>query len=71
MSDFESMNRDIFAAKWKQLKGRVRQYWGMLTDDDIEQIAGKREALIGALQEKYSYSRAEAEADIKSFLRGL
>lgn len=63
------MNRDILAGMWKQVKGRIKESWGELTDDEIEQIEGKRDKLAGKLQEKYGYSKMEAESEIDSFLR--
>ncbi|WP_115720401.1 CsbD family protein [Gallaecimonas mangrovi] len=55
------MNRDITAGKWRQFKGKVKAQWGKLTDDDIEQIDGHSERLIGKLQERYGMARDEAE----------
>lgn len=63
------MNKDILGGIWKQVKGRVKESWGELTDDEIEQIEGKRDKLAGKLQEKYGYSKMEAESEIDSFLR--
>ena len=62
------MNRDILEGKWKQLRGEIRETWGELTDDEIDQIAGKRDKLAGTLQEKYGWSRNEAERHIDEFL---
>ena len=62
------MNRDVLEGMWKQLRGKARETWGDLTDDELEEIAGKREKLSGKLQERYGYSRAEAEAEIDRFL---
>jgi uncharacterized protein YjbJ (UPF0337 family) len=56
------VNRDIFEGKWKQFRGRVKQQWGDLTDDDLDRIDGSYDRFIGVLQERYGYSRAEAEA---------
>src|SRR5690606_7700940 len=47
------MNRDIAEAQWKQLKGRLRQQWGKLTDEDLEQIKRRREARAGTIHQKY------------------
>ena len=63
------MNQDILEGKWKQLAGEIRETWGELTDDEIDQIAGKRDKLAGKLQEKYGWSREEAERQIDDFLR--
>lgn len=62
------MNNNVLAGKWKQLRGEVRQHWGKLTDDELDQIAGKRDQLIGKLQEKYGYTREKAEEEINEFL---
>lgn len=62
------MNNDVFEGKWKQLKGRIRETWGELTDDEVDQIQGKHTVLVGKLQEKYGYSREEAEREINDFL---
>lgn len=59
------MNEDILQGKWKQVRGQVRTWWGKLTDNDVEQVAGKSEKLIGLLQEKYGYSRERAEEELK------
>jgi uncharacterized protein YjbJ (UPF0337 family) len=58
------MNRDIFAGKWKQMKGRARQWWGKLTDDELDRIEGHRDRLVGLLQEKYGYTREHAEEEV-------
>jgi len=52
---------------WKQFKGKVKEKWGELTDDEIDQIAGKRDILIGKIQEKYGLAEDEAEKRIKEF----
>lgn len=57
------MNQDIFEGNWKQLKGKMREKWGKLTDDDWDTVAGKKDQLLGKLQERYGYSREEAERD--------
>lgn len=62
------MNEDILEGKWKQLRGAVRETWGELTDDELDQIAGKRDRLVGILQEKYGYTRDEVERRIDEFL---
>jgi len=62
------MNKNIFEGKWKQLQGEIRERWGDLTDDELDQIAGKRDKLVGKLQEKYGYTQMEAERQIDEFL---
>ena len=58
------MNKDVFEGKWKQVRGQARTWWGKLTDDDLDQVAGKSDAFVGLLQEKYGYTREHAEAEI-------
>lgn len=58
------MNEDVFEGMWKQMKGNVRDWWGKLTDDDMERIGGKKDKLVGALQERYGYTRERAEEEV-------
>lgn len=62
------MNSDILGGKWKQLKGAVKQQWGKLTDDEIDQVNGNAEKLAGILQEKYGYSKAQADQEVHKFM---
>jgi len=62
------MNEDRIKGNWKQLKGKARQQWGRLTDDDVEQVKGQREELAGKLQERYGIARDEAERQIDDFI---
>jgi uncharacterized protein YjbJ (UPF0337 family) len=62
------MNEDILKGQWSQLKGRVRQEWGRLTNDDVARIDGDREILLGRLQELYGRTREEAEEELEQFL---
>jgi uncharacterized protein YjbJ (UPF0337 family) len=57
----KTMNNDIFEGKWKQMRGQAKVWWGKLTDDDLEKVGGKLDKLIGVLQEKYGYTRQQAE----------
>ncbi|MHB8483212.1 MAG: CsbD family protein [Nitrospiria bacterium] len=61
------MNWNQIEGNWKQFKGQVKETWGKLTDDDLEVIGGKRDTLIGKLQEKYGIAQTEAEAQLKKF----
>jgi uncharacterized protein YjbJ (UPF0337 family) len=65
------MNWDQVEGKWKQTKGTFREKWGKLTDDDLEVIAGKRDQLVGRLQERYGFVREEAEKQADAFVKGL
>ena len=62
------MNRNILEGNWKQIRGTIREKWGELTDDELDQIAGKRDKLAGILQERYGYTQLEAERQIDEFL---
>lgn len=56
---------------WKQVRGRVRERWGELTEDDLDVIAGKRDQLVGKLQETYSIAREEAQSQVRNFIADL
>lgn len=58
------MNWDRIAGNWKQFRGKIRERWGKLTDDELETIAGKRDQLIGKLQRSYGITRDEAERQV-------
>ena len=55
---------DILEGNWKQMKGQVKEWWGDLTDDDLTRIDGKREKLVGVLQERYGYAKERAEQEV-------
>jgi uncharacterized protein YjbJ (UPF0337 family) len=65
------MNRDIFEGKWKEMRGQVKIWWGKLTDDDLEKAGGKVDKLIGLLQQKYGYTREQAEKEFNKRLEAL
>jgi len=50
------MDWNIIEGKWKELKGHAREQWGKLTDDELEEVGGKKDRLVGKLQQKYGYS---------------
>lgn len=62
------MNTDVLEGIWKQVRGQIKETWGEITDQELEEIEGKRDKLAGKLQEKYGWSRAEAETEIDKFL---
>jgi len=62
------MAKNILKGKWKKLKGSVRKKWGKISDDEIDQIKGDSQKLIGLLQEKYGYTKEKAEAQLAEFL---
>ena len=61
------MNHDRIEGSWKQVKGKVKEQWGKLTDDDLDVIAGRRDQLLGRIQERHGLARDEAERQVKSF----
>jgi uncharacterized protein YjbJ (UPF0337 family) len=63
------MNWDIVKGNWKLFRGRVKEQWGDLTDDDLDRVDGQREQLVGRLQVKYGISKDEASARIAEWER--
>ena len=61
------MNWDRIEGGWKQMSGKVKEQWGKLTDDDLVEIAGKRDQLAGKLQARYSIAKEEAERQLRDF----
>ena len=62
------MNEDILKGKWKEIKGSVKEKWGNLTDDDLAEVEGKQEKLLGLLQSKYGYSKDKAAQEFNKFI---
>jgi uncharacterized protein YjbJ (UPF0337 family) len=58
------MNEDTLKGQWTQLKGTIREQWGKLTDDDLDQIQGRSEQLVGKIQERYGIARDEARREV-------
>lgn len=61
------MNWDRVEGNWKTFKGQVRQQWGKLTDDDLDVIAGRRDELIGRIQNAYGMARDEADRQVSEW----
>jgi uncharacterized protein YjbJ (UPF0337 family) len=61
------MNTDILQGKWREMKGKVKEKWGQLTDDDLDRIQGRSEQLIGTLQQRSGYSKDQAEQEYRTF----
>lgn len=61
------MNKDQIEGNWTQFKGTVKEQWGKLTDDDLDIIAGKRDQLLGRIQERHGLAKEEAEKQLDSF----
>ena len=60
----QTVNKDVFEGKWKQVRGGAKAWSGKLTDDDLDRAAGKFEVFVGLLQEKYGYTRQRAVDEI-------
>ena len=65
------MNWDVVKGKWKQATGSAKTQWGKLTDDDLTQIEGNRDKLIGKVQEKYGLAKEEAENQVDSWAKTI
>lgn len=65
------MNEDTLKGKWKQFKGKAKNQWGKLTDDDLTRVEGNTEALVGVLQERYGMARDEAKKQVDALKRSI
>lgn len=65
------MNWDRIEGNWKQIKGKARQKWGKLTDDELDSMKGRREELVGRIQERYGIARDEAERQVEDWGRTI
>ncbi|MFN0062749.1 MAG: CsbD family protein [Myxococcaceae bacterium] len=63
------MNWDTIAGKWTEYKGKIKSQWGELTDDDLARINGKRDVLVGLVQQRYGKMKDVAEKEVEEFLR--
>ncbi|MGH7500121.1 MAG: CsbD family protein [Longimicrobiales bacterium] len=61
------MNESTFKGKWNEVKGKVKEQWGDLTNDDLDRIEGRRDQLVGAIQQRYGKARDEAEREVQRF----
>lgn len=61
------MNWEQIKGQWTQVKGKVKEKWGQLTDDDLTAIDGRKDQLVGKLQERYGYAKEEAEREANDF----
>ena len=65
------MNWDQIKGNWTTFRGKVKEKWGQLTDDDLTTIDGKKDQLTGKLQERYGYAKEQAERELDEFARTL
>ena len=63
------MNWDRIEGNWKQFKGQAKRKWGELTDDDIDKLEGRRDELIGKIQERKGIARDRAEKEVNEFIK--
>ncbi len=63
------MNWDRIEGNWKQVMGRAKEQWGELTDNDFDVVAGRRDQLLGKIQERYSLAKDEAERRLGAWQR--
>lgn len=63
------MNEDIIKGHWNEIKGKIKQQWGKLTDNDIAQMKGTYQELEGKLQSTYGYQKDEVKKQIDTFLK--
>jgi uncharacterized protein YjbJ (UPF0337 family) len=62
------MDTNILKGKWHQLKGSAKAQWGKLTNDELDQVEGNAERLIGLIQERYGYQKQKAETEVNDFI---
>ena len=62
------MNSDQLQGKWKEVKGSIKVRWGKLTDDDVDVINGRRDQLIGRIQERYGMAKEEAQKQVEEWM---
>ena len=65
------MNWDQIAGQWKHLKGKAKEKWGKLTDDEIDVVEGKRDQLVGRIQQRYGIAKDEAEKEVDAWAKGF
>ena len=63
------MKWDRVEGNWKPMTGKIKQQWGKRTDDSLAQVNGKRDQLVGKIQERYGYEKARAEREVDEFCR--
>ena len=65
------MNQDIFEGKWKEMRGQLKEWWGELTDDDLEKANGQADQIVGLLQQKYGYTHEAAEEEFNKRIKDV
>lgn len=62
------MNREQMAGSWRVMRGKVKEQWGRLTDNDLTEISGRHDQLVGKIQERYGKQRDQVERDVDRWL---
>ena len=65
----DAIMQNVIEGNWNQIKGKVKEKWGKMTDDDLAKINGQRDQLIGKLQEHYGYNKVRAEKEMEDFFK--
>ena len=63
-----TFNQDVLTGKWKQVRGKAKQFWGKLTDNDLDRISGRFDELVGLVQERYGHTREQAQKEVERFI---
>jgi uncharacterized protein YjbJ (UPF0337 family) len=66
-----TFNRDVLAGQWKQVRGKAKQTWGKLTDNDLDRITGRFDELAGLIQQRYGYTKDQAEKEVTHFIEKM
>lgn len=62
------MNDDVFKGKWLQLKGQIKEKWGQLTDDELDQAGGQRDQIVGRIQERYGLAKDDVNRELDALI---
>jgi uncharacterized protein YjbJ (UPF0337 family) len=65
------MNEDVLKGQWQQVRGKAKEWWGKLTNDDLDKIDGQMDQMVGKLQERYGYSKDKATSEVYKRLKEL
>lgn len=65
------MNKNVIQGQWAQIKGKVKEQWGKLTDDDLDTINGQAEQLAGRIQERYGIAQEDARSQVDAFTQRM
>jgi len=65
------MNWDRIEGNWKQFSGKAQQQWGKLTNDDLDVVEGRRQELVGKIQERYGIGKDEAERQVDTWMKNM